>query len=78
MEIDKIHIKPIHNEFDTLYTKYNLLCSIDYKQFENSDRYDKSLCCYAFEFFKLLKDDFESLLHEIKSLERFVENKNNQ
>lgn len=71
-EIDRIHIKPLHNEFDALYTKYSLLCSIDYKQFEYKDRYDKSRCSYAFEMFKFLKSDFESVFHELKTLERYV------
>lgn len=75
-EIEKFHIKPLHSEFDILYMKYNLLCSIDYKQFENRDRYDKSLCSYAFEMFKLLRDDFESVYHEIKTLERYIANEN--
>lgn len=72
-EIDKMHIKPLHNEFDILYSKYLMLCSIDYTQFESRDRYDKSLCSYAFGIFSILKDDFDSVLHEIRSLEQFVE-----
>lgn len=71
-EIDKIHIKPLHNEFDILYMKYNLICSIDYKQLKSKERYDNLLCAYAFELFKALKNDFESVFHEIKTLEQYV------
>lgn len=68
-EIDEHCLKPLLYQFNDLYSKYTLLCSTNYKQFENPDSYKQSFSFTAVELFKLLDDDFEKVFYEIKKLE---------
>lgn len=75
-EISEITIQPLSYSFDSLYNKYILLSSIDYKNFGVEGEFDKSLCCAAFELFRLLSDDFEKVFYEIKKLEKHISDDN--
>lgn len=71
-KISKDNLKPVWTEFDTLYSKYRLLCSIDYHTFLETEKYNKTMCYFAFEIIKILENDFESVFHELKTLERYI------
>lgn len=66
MKVD--NIDALLEEINYLYSKYSLLCTVDYYKIKDKNISDKDLYFSAMEIFKSLNNNYESIFHEIDCL----------